>query len=134
MIRLASILFLALTLFAINPSEARANEPANAAAQATGVAMTIEGVNYCMGCTLKSEKGAAAQCSIYGHRHGLKVTKATKADGTEVASLVGKTLHYLDNDASKGLVGGEHHGETVTINATVFRKANTVQVNGLVTP
>ena len=91
--------------------------------------VVVTGRNVCIGCTLKKEQGAAAQCSIYGHRHGIEVTSATTAAGEELAALAGKTLHYLDNDASKDLVQGEGtHGQTVKVTARLFEDEALLEV------
>lgn len=88
----------------------------------------VVGTNYCLGCTLKSEEGAHAQCSIYGHRHGLRVETATV--GGESVGLAGETLHYLDNEHSAPLVQGEGtHGARVEVHGRLFQKANLIDVS-----
>ena len=54
----------------------------------------IEGEYICFGCTLKREKGAHAQCKIYGCDHALKLR-----DGT--------IWNFLENDKSKELIAGD---------------------------
>ncbi|MFQ6096807.1 MAG: hypothetical protein ACE5O2_03710 [Armatimonadota bacterium] len=83
------------------------------------ISATVEGENFCVGCSLKKEKGAPAQCSVYGHRHALRVTKATGADGKEIKKLKGWVLHYLENDKSKDLIKG-HHGEKLSIKGRIY--------------
>ncbi len=91
--------------------------------------VTVSGQNICLGCTLKSTAGAGAQCSIYGHRHSLKVESAKGADGKPIADLVGLTLHYLENDKSAALVKGEEtHGKTIEIKGKLYRHEATLEV------
>lgn len=91
-----------------------------------GVAAVVTGDNVCLGCTLKKESGAAAQCSVYGHQHTLRVTKA-RLDGKEAPELKGQVLHYLPTDKSKDLIGA-HHGEKLTIAGKVYLDARTLEV------
>ena len=92
----------------------------------------VVGTNTCLGCALKSEEGAHAQCSIYGHRHGLRVESATL--GAKTLELKGETLHYLDNDRSADLVKGEGtHGARVKVHGRVFEDANMIDVSSFET-
>ncbi len=88
------------------------------AAKEGGVEVTVTGRNHCIGCALKA-KGAASQCSIYGHRHVLEVTKAVGADGKPLAGAKNWVLHYLENDQSKDLVKGRH-GEVLEIKGKIY--------------
>lgn len=91
-----------LAAMAAVPVLAQAGEAAN---------VTVVGNNYCLGCALKKEKGAAAQCSIYGHRHALKVEQVSGG-----GELKGATLHYLENDKSKDLFKGtSFHGKRIEV-------------------
>jgi uncharacterized membrane protein len=91
--------------------------------------VTVVGTNYCVGCALKKEHGAAAQCSVYGHRHGLKVEKALDAQGQELAALKGRTLNYLENDKSTKLAKGEvFHGARVKVKGQLYESASTIEV------
>lgn len=91
--------------------------------------VTIVGENYCLGCSLKKEQGAAAQCSIYGYRHALKVESASGADGKPIEALVGDSLHYLDNDKSAGLIKGEElHEKRVEVKGKLFGPERTLEV------
>lgn len=90
--------------------------------------VTVVGTNYCLGCALKKEQGAAAQCSQYGHRHALKVESARGANGA-LPQLVGHSLHYLDNDQSAKLVSGdEFHGKTVEVHGKLFGAERIIEV------
>ncbi|MBI4512214.1 MAG: hypothetical protein HY698_21455 [Deltaproteobacteria bacterium] len=92
--------------------------------------VTIVGENYCLGCALKKEQGAAAQCSVYGHRHALKVESATGPGGSALPELQGATVHYLENDASASLVkGDELHGKKVEIKGKLFAREKTLEVH-----
>lgn len=92
-------------------------------------AVKVVGENYCLGCALKKGRGAAAQCSAYGHRHALRVESAKGAQGQDLPELVGQTLHYLDNDQSAPLLKGtEFHGARVVVDGTLFADERTLQV------
>lgn len=106
--------------------------PAPASAEESRLAtqtITVVGENYCLGCALKKEQGAAAQCSVYGHRHALRVEKAAAEGGRPLQQLAGETLHYLDNDQSKSLLGGEElHNKRVEVKGKLFAPERTLQV------
>jgi hypothetical protein len=94
--------------------------------------VTLIGENYCVGCSLKKAEGAAAQCSIYGHKHALKVEKAVDSKGKEVSELKGATLHYLENDSSVELFKGEeYHGKNVIVKGNVHLEERVVDVKGV---
>ena len=103
---------------------------AEEATETSGLAIAVVGNNYCVGCTLKKTKGAAAQCSIYGHQHALKVERATGEDGSTLTELAGVTLFYLENDQSTSLIKGEGtHGEKVKITGSLFVDERILQVD-----
>lgn len=90
--------------------------------------VVVVGTNYCLGCTLKSEQGAHAQCSIYGHRHGLLVESAKAGDKS--LELKGQTLHYLDNDPSAPLAKGEGtHGQKVEVHGKLYAEEHLLDVS-----
>ena len=89
---------------------------------------TVEGTNFCVGCTLKKREGAAAQCKIYGHKHALKVDKAVDKDGKELTRMKGWVLHYLDTEKSQDVLKS-HHGEKLTIKGKVYPKERVLEVN-----
>ncbi len=92
--------------------------------------VVLEGENDCLGCSLKKAEGARAACSIYGHRHALRVTAAHAADGHALPELVGQTIHYLDNDASAPLVKGETtHGQRVEVKGRYFGAEHLMDVD-----
>ncbi len=82
---------------------------------------TLSGTLVCIGCTLKKEHGAKAQCSVYGHQHGLKTSD-------------GKIYTFLENDQSKDLRAGtskekdDLHGKKVEITGTVLPKTQIIDV------
>ncbi len=92
------------------------------------VEVTVTGNNFCLGCSLKKEKGAGAQCSIFGHKHSLRVTMAIAADNTELVDMQGWILHYLETEKSEELIKG-HHGENITITGKVYPEERVVEVD-----
>lgn len=102
------------------------SKPSQASASAEVIEAVVTGENYCLGCSLKKEWGAAAQCSKHGHRHALKVTTATAA-GKEIPELQGWVLHYLDTDNGQPFIE-EHHEETLTLKGKVYREARVLEV------
>lgn len=99
---------------------------------ADSVRATVVGTDYCLGCTLKKEKGAAAQCSIYGHRHALKLEQITTEGGGEVGIKKGITLHYLENDKSKDLVkGSKFHGKRIEVVGKVYPEERIIEVESV---
>ena len=86
----------------------------------------ITGENICLGCTLKAEQGADAQCSIFGHNHSLRVTSA-KVGGKDMPKMNGWILHYLETKESKELIR-DHHNETVTVVGIVYNDERVLEV------
>ena len=84
------------------------------AAGADVVRATVEGTNFCWGCGLQEAKGAQAQCTIFGHKHALRVNKAVGEDGKELSDMRGLVLYYLETEKSQGLIKARH-GEKVTV-------------------
>lgn len=97
------------------------------AASAKVVEATVTGENICLGCTLKKEEGAAAQCAKYGHRHALRVTGATAA-GKDLPEMKGWILHYLETDKAQPFVK-EHHAETLALKGKVYPAARVLEVD-----
>ena len=91
------------------------------------VSVMVEGTNICLGCTLKHEKGASAQCKIYGHRHTLKVEKAYDENGEKLMYMAGWILHYLENDNSEEYIMG-HHNDELKIKGIVYKNERTLEV------
>ena len=80
------------------PKAAKAECPSGA------IGATLEGANFCVGCSLKKSSGAGAQCSVVGCKHAFKVTKAVGEDGKELTCVKGWVLHYLETEKSKELI------------------------------
>ena len=112
-----------------------AKQEAKAGVPAGTKEVAIVGTNHCLGCALKKEHGAKAQCGVYGHRHSLKVEKAMDADGNELARLKGRTLGYLENDNSAKLVKGEvFHGARVEVKGRLYEQESVIEVTELKEP
>lgn len=91
-----------------------------------GIEAVVTGENICLGCALKKEKGAGAQCSIYGHKHALRVTSAT-VGGKDMPDMKGWVLHYLETQKSEDLIK-QHHGESLTIIGKVYPNERVLEV------
>lgn len=89
---------------------------------------TVEGTNYCVGCALRSSKGASAQCSTLGHRHAFRVSRVVDAEGKEMPEMKGWVLHYLDTDKSEELMT-KHHGEKLTLMGKVYPVERVMEVD-----
>jgi len=76
----------------------------------------IKGKVICFGCTLKKEKGAKAQCSIYGHVNAIKTKD-------------GKIWSILENDKSTELINNhDYAGKEVEIKGKKIAEAQTIEV------
>jgi len=117
---------LALAGFAIAAEHPKHPKAKTAAVENQVIEATITGENVCLGCTLKKEHGAAAQCSIYGHSHGLRVIRATVA-GKERPEMKGWLLNYLATDKSQPFIK-EHDGETLTLKGKVYPEGRVFEV------
>ncbi|MBI4566419.1 MAG: hypothetical protein HY716_17180 [Planctomycetes bacterium] len=130
-ILLASLLGFAVaghTLTQDHPDHPKQQASETKAAETKAVVeATVVGENICLGCALKKEKGAAAQCDKYGHRHALKVTSVTAA-GKEQPEMKGWVLHYLDTDKGQPFIK-EHHGETLTLTGKVYSGERVLEVD-----
>ena len=128
---LTLILFLTLTVTAYSQDESTGKVELKKDIQQTAggdvVSVMVEGTNICLGCTLKHEKGASAQCKIYGHRHTLKVENAYDENGEELNYMAGWILHYLENDNSEEYITG-HHNDELKIKGKVYTNARTLEV------
>ncbi len=125
----AALLFAGAALAQEHPDHPK-KDAASATAKATVIEASVTGQNICLGCTLKSEKGASAQCSKYGHKHALRVTAAS-ADGTDLANMKGWILYYLETDNAQPFIK-EHHNETLTLNGKVYVDERVLEVDKLV--
>lgn len=89
----------------------------------------ITGTLLCLGCSLKKEEGANAQCSIYGHQTALKIETVVFFGSREPdKNYRGKIVFFLTNDRSAELLKAKYHGRKITIVGRMFLKANLVDV------
>ena len=78
--------------------------------------VNLEGTLVCLGCELKTNEGAKAACSVYGHTHALKT-----ADG--------KYVNLLPNQYSVDLFKGEkYHNKAVKVHGVFHASANQLDV------
>ena len=120
---LALVVVIALTL-PIAAAQDKTEQP-----KAKGVyEATVEGTNFCIGCTLKKREGAIAQCKIFGHRHALRVAKAVDKNGKELPEVKGWVLHYLDTEKSQDVLKA-HHGEKLTIKGKIYPQERVLEVD-----
>jgi hypothetical protein len=76
----------------------------------------ITGKVICQGCTLKKEKGAKAQCSIYGHINAIRTKD-------------GKIWTILENDNSTELINNhDYEGSDIEIRGKRFDEARVIEV------
>lgn len=94
---------------------------------------TLTGRNFCLGCALQKEKGAGAQCRLFGHKHAFKAARAVGEDGKELADLGGSVLHYLETEKSQELITS-HHGETLSIRGKVYPLERVLEVDSYEVP
>jgi len=82
--------------------------------QATPV--TLKAKVICLGCALKKEQGAKAQCSIYGHKNALKTED-------------GRVWTILENDVSKELINShEYAGKEIEIAGKIFGSTQIIEI------
>lgn len=85
-------------------------------AQEVSQTETIKGKVICLGCHLKKEKGAKAQCSLYGHINAIKTED-------------GKIWSILENDQSKELINNhDYAGKDVEIKGRKITEAQVIEV------
>lgn len=103
--------------------EAAAAPGAEAAAEAPAcVAVTVTGENYCLITALAADQAENALPAC----RALKVAEAKDADGNDIASLKGKTLHYLPTKAAEALLTGSD-GQ-VSVVGKLYESANVLSV------
>ena len=84
----------------------------------------------CLGCSLKKDKGANAQCSIYGHTNAIVLEKVIDHQGKKLNELKGKIYQFLHNDQSDSLIKDHSYvGKTVIVVGKIYPEANTIEVN-----
>lgn len=131
------ILFLSFTLgIVVSPILAEENSHrhpeavTSATPQLGPEEVVITGKVICLGCSLKKEKQAKAQCSIYGHTNALIIEKIIDAKGKSIDELKGKVYQFLHNDQSDKLVND--HGyidKIIIVVGKVYLDANILEVN-----
>lgn len=76
----------------------------------------IKGKIICQGCTLKKEKEAKAQCSIYGHINAIRTKD-------------GKIWTILENDKSTELINNhDYAGKDIEIKGKKLAEAQIIEV------
>jgi len=91
-------------------------------------AMTVAGTLRCTSCDLKKEKGAHAQCSVYGCQFAFKADNVTNENGKRVKNLEGKTYQIMLNDQSKALVAKEQKGGRFNLQARIYSDDGVIEV------
>ncbi len=138
MLRIARVmLLLSLTLgFSQNLifAQEHAHKAPEAVTQATpqlaADEVVVTGQVICLGCSLKKEKGAKAQCSIYGHTNALLIEKVIDIKGTHVEAAEGKIYQFLHNDQSDKLITDHSFsGKILVIVGKIYPEANILEVN-----
>ncbi len=82
----------------------------------SGKQAEFEGTLVCLGCSLKSDDGARAACSTFGHKHALKTAE-------------GKYVNFLENQYSADLMAGKkYHNAEVKVQGVYFANANLLDV------
>lgn len=101
------------------------------AAKPKPITAVIQGEGVCLGCALKKEAGAAAECDKHGHRHALRVSAAIEdrgADGEKaLPELKGWVLHYLDTDRAQPFIKGEQKGQ-ISLQGKVYPAERVLEV------
>jgi hypothetical protein len=77
---------------------------------------TVKGKLVCIGCTLKKHDGAAAQCSIFGHKHGLQTS-------------TGAIYNFIENEKSKDVINTEKwHNANVQVTGKIHHVAQMISL------
>lgn len=91
--------------------------------------VVVTGKIICLGCHLKKEKGAQAQCSIYGHTNAIVLEKVVDHHGKKFDELKGKIYQFLHNDASDKLIKDHSYtGKILVIVGKIYPEANLIEV------
>ena len=92
--------------------------------------VVITGKIICLGCHLKKEKQAKAQCSIYGHTNALLIEKAIDKQGKHLQEAEGRIYQFLHNDKSDKLIKDHTYvGTIIVITGKIYPEANVLEVN-----
>lgn len=91
--------------------------------------VVITGKIICLGCSLKEEKDAKAQCSIYGHINALQIEKIIDAQGKSIEAAKGKIYQFLHNGQSDKLIKDHTYlSKIIVITGKIYPEANIVEV------
>lgn len=90
--------------------------------------VTVVGTVKCTSCSLKKEKDAHAQCSVYGCQFAFKADNVTNEKGKRVKKLEGKTYQIMLNDQSKALAAKEHKSAQFKLQARVYADEGVIEV------
>ncbi|MDP2938717.1 MAG: hypothetical protein Q8O13_01350 [Candidatus Omnitrophota bacterium] len=92
--------------------------------------VVITGRVICLGCHLKKEKQAKAQCSIYGHTNALSIEKIIDAQGKSIDKLKGKIYQFLRNEKSDELIKDHTYaGKVIIVVGKIYPEANILEIN-----
>ncbi len=92
--------------------------------------VVVTGKVICLGCFLKKEKSAQAQCSTYGHVNALRIEKIIDAQGMPVKEARGKIYQFLHNDQSDKLITDHGFtGKVVVVVGKIYPEANILEVH-----
>ncbi len=92
--------------------------------------VVVTGKVICLGCSLKKEKQAQAQCSIYGHINALLIEKVINAQGKKIDEAKGKIYQFLHNDQSDNLIKDHSYaGKILIITGKIYPEANILEVH-----
>jgi hypothetical protein len=89
----------------------------------------ITGKVICLGCTLKKEKQARVQCSIYGHVNALLIEKIYDRQGKSLKEAKEKIYQFLHNDRADKLIKDHAYaGKIIVITGKIYPEANILEV------
>ena len=97
-------------------------------AESETATVTITGFNFCPGCKLKKEFGAASNCKEFGCTNALRITKIKADDDCAVDDYVGTTIFYLENEKSTKLVS-ELKGKAVEVKGKLYLSMPVLEVD-----
>jgi hypothetical protein len=133
-----SFLFSSLLSFSQNPLEhptkkiskkAKVEEPGTPIPKLSKDQLLIAGNVFCSSCEIKKQKGAKAQCNIYGHSYAIKIKDAKNSEGKILEEYIGKIYQILPNDSSSGLLNEECIGRDVIIVGKIYPDENFIEID-----
>lgn len=89
--------------------------------------VVVTGTNYCVGCALKTDADAKANCKVYGHKHALKVDQLMDETMIIFPEFTGLTLFYLENEKSTKLIN-DNHGKRITVHGKLYLDTRVLEV------